>query len=109
MSKERLEEMEELLNEYYENIDDPFAITDIAMEIVGKMGYFVNRVNKLEDEVDRLNGVLHFKLSEENIKNECIRKLRQQNKRYREALEEIARGRFSGASYKARQALEGME
>jgi|GEM_PF-4212735 len=33
--------------------------------------------------------------------------LREQNKRYREALEEIARGRFSGASYKARKALEG--
>lgn len=34
---------------------------------------------------------------------------KQQNKRYREALEEIARGRFPGASYKARKALEESE
>ena len=36
-----------------------------------------------------------------------VGELEQQNKRYREALEEIARGRFPGASYKARKALEG--
>lgn len=35
-----------------------------------------------------------------------IEGLEQQNKRYREALEEIARGRFPGASYIAKQALE---
>jgi len=50
MSKERLEEMEELLNEYYENIDDPFASTDNAMAIVDKVGYFVKRVQELEEE-----------------------------------------------------------
>lgn len=32
---------------------------------------------------------------------------KRKNQRYKQALEEIARGRFSGASYKARQALEG--
>ena len=32
-----------------------------------------------------------------------------QIKRYRETLEEIARGRFPGASYEARKALEGDE
>lgn len=33
----------------------------------------------------------------------------QEIERYREALEEIARGRFPGASYKARKALEESE
>ena len=36
---------------------------------------------------------------------ERVEELVEENKRYREALEEIARGRFSGASYKARKAL----
>src|SRR5690625_3210317 len=38
-----------------------------------------------------------------------IQSLEYQIKRYREALEEIARGRFPGASYKARKALEREE
>ena len=39
--------------------------------------------------------------------NQSLAELMVENKCYREALEEIARGRFPGASYKARKALEG--
>jgi hypothetical protein len=50
-----------------------------------------------------------YKESEESHSEtkELLKSIVNQNKRYREALEEIARGRFSGASYKARKALEG--
>jgi len=51
-----------------------------------------------------------FKDAIDQIKDDdYIEKLEQQNKRYRKTLEEIARGRFPGASYKARKALEGEE
>ena len=78
MSKERLEEMEELLNVYYENIDDPFAITDNAMAIVDKVGYFVNRVQELEAII------------EQDERQAVLEGLYGQNNRYREALERIA-------------------
>lgn len=86
MSKERLEEMEELLNEYYENIDDPFASTDNAMAIVDKVGYFVKRVQELEEIIGTGN------------RREAFIKVYEQNKRYREALEKIEKEGTYGTS-----------
>ena len=58
-----------------------------------------------------VSGMLNAdELIEEVVELEQINEvLINQIKRYREALEEIARGRFPGASYKARKALEGDE
>ena len=86
MSKERLEEarlMAEMLRvETRLPHDFPFDLVDWLVEQA-------ELVEKLEEEVDRLNGALHFQLSEENIKNERIRKLHRQNRRYLEAIEDI--------------------
>lgn len=110
MSKERLEEMEELLNEYYENIDDPFASTDNAMAIVDKVGYLINRVQELEeikseaikqiDVTQRRNKGLeervheleeHLRLANQYVKKEreINTRLEQQNKCYREAIDYV--------------------
>ena len=61
MSKKRLEEMEELLNDYYENIDDPFTSTDNAMAIIDKVGYFVNRVQELEGDKKAMGDLVEKK------------------------------------------------
>lgn len=82
MSKERLEEIEVLLNEYYDNIEDPFATTDNAMAIVDKVGYFVNWVKELEEDKKALGD-----LNEATIKTAWD--IKQQNKRYREAFRQI--------------------
>ena len=61
--------------------------------------WLINRVEELEKVIGDLDeNVAAF----ETLWLEEKRK----NQRYKQALEEIARGRFSGASYKARQALE---
>ena len=86
MSKERLEEMEELLNEYYGNLDDPFASTDNAMAIIDKVGYFVKRVQDLEKEKERYQSGRNVAVATKMKMDD----LEQQNKRYREALELIA-------------------
>src|SRR5699024_7992060 len=80
--KKQIEEMEELLSEYYENIDESFASVDIAMEIVDRVDYFVNRVQELEQSFTTMRD------NYEPLEGEC-NKLEQQNKRYREALEFI--------------------
>jgi|SRR5699024_6315844 len=77
MKKERLEEMKELLNEYYEDIDDPFASTDNTMAIVDRVGYFVNRVQELEENNIALLEALRFQDED----------LTKQNKAYREVLD----------------------
>ena len=46
-------------------------------------------------------------VKENNELRKQIQQAQAKAERYKQALEEIARGRFSGASYKARQALEG--
>ena len=72
--------MEELLNDYYENIDDPFTSTDNAMAIIDKVGYFVNRVQELEGDKKAMGDLV------EKIAKTAW-DIEQQNNRYREALE----------------------
>lgn len=87
--KERLEEMEELLNDYYESIDDPFASTDNAMAIIDKVGYFLNRVQELEENLERRDGVYRenvYRMEKEHQLFDRIGALENQNKRYREAI-----------------------
>lgn len=71
------------------------------------------RVEKLELEINDWRTEVQkwqkfYKESEESHLEvlELLESILKQNKHYREALKEIARGRFPGASYKARQALE---
>ena len=54
--KERLEEMEVLINEYYDNIDDPFATTDIAIEIIEKTVWLIKQNKKQTEQVGVLLG-----------------------------------------------------
>lgn len=54
--KKRLEEMEVLINEYYDNIDDPFATTDIAIEIIEKTVWLIMQNKKQTEQVDVLLG-----------------------------------------------------
>mgnify|MGYP001275676107 CR=1 FL=1 len=54
------------------------------------------RCNELEDAYFKIQ-LIENQLHQAQVKAE----------RYKQALEEIARGRFPGANYKARQALEG--
>lgn len=72
------------------------------------------RVEELEQEVndwrdEAIKWNIRFRESEESHleTKELLHSTISEIKRYKQALEEIARGRFSGASYKARQALEG--
>lgn len=72
------------------------------------------RVEELEKDLDewRNEAIKVFKRFEEYQERyletkEVLHSTVSENKRLREALEEIARGRVPGASYKARQALEG--
>ena len=67
------------------------------------------RVEELQDEVNRLKDLEEGLRLNIKIKQEGIDFLKQENERYREVLEEIARGRFPGASYKAREVLKEME
>src|SRR5690606_17112885 len=78
--------------------------------------WLINRVEELELEVSDWRAEVQkwqqfYKESEESYSEtkELLKSIVNQNKRYREALEEIARGGFPGASYKARKALEGEE
>ena len=102
MSKERLEEIKQYLIHFYNAVD---VEEDIKVYIFNtlKIEWLIEqaeRVQELEETVEdykTVNKELHQR----------GRKIRKQNKRLREALEEIARGRFPGASYKARKALGG--
>jgi hypothetical protein len=76
--------------------------------------WLINRVEELEQEVndwrdEAIKWNIRFRESEESHleTKELLHSTISEIKRYKQALEEIARGRFSGASYKARQALEG--
>lgn len=112
MNKERLGEFEELLNEYYENIDEPFAATDIAISIVEKSNWLLayakeqaERMHKLEEDIETLSWDLHKSMrilieSEKELEsfesgerrkikklNQTITRLSHQNKRCHKALE----------------------
>ena len=81
MSKEWLEEIRKLLVNLYN-----------AVDVDEEMKHYIFNDLKIEWLIEQA---------------ERVNELEQQNKRYREVLEEIARGRLPGASYKARKALEG--
>ena len=110
--KERLEEIEKNLDPlgygmggHLISVNDIYWLVKYAREQA-------ERVEELEEEVDRLNGALHYQLSQENIRNEENRKLRYKNKRYKEALESIKElgewGMFTDKYARiAREALEG--
>ena len=88
MSKERLEEL----------LDDlPYSIRHSG-ELEPLKQFAREQAERVSKQETRINN-LTFDLAVS----------RAQNKRYRGVLEEIARGRFPGASYKARKALEGEE
>lgn len=92
--KERLEELEtkySTLTVFGEKNSTEYTEVDVEDLVFLIQNGFkqAELVEKLEEEVDRLNGALHFQLSEENIKNERIRKLHRQNRRYLEAIEDI--------------------
>jgi hypothetical protein len=90
--KERLEEIKKELELDWSDIS--YVVNQVDVK------WLINRVEELEQVIGDLDeNVAAF----ETLWLEEKRK----NKHYKQALEEIARGRFSGASYKARQALEG--
>ena len=93
--KERLENMVAL------GVDDQGNVTLKGDDYHWLMEQ-AERVQELESELNKQIEI-GYKFEGE------VYDLAKENKRYREALEEIARGRFPGASYKARQALEGEE
>src|SRR5690625_4097745 len=108
MSKERLEEIAYNVGISLDgekalmSSDDYDFLYNYALEQA-------ERVQELEDELQELKKKLLTLTKENNqVNDELIDEFRQ-NKRYREALEEIARGSFPGASYKARKALEESE
>ena len=82
--KERLEEIKKELELDWSDISYVVNQDDVKW-LIEQAG----RVQELEEEVDRLNGALHYQLSQENIRNEENRKLKYKNKRYREALKNI--------------------
>src|SRR5690625_1985742 len=119
---EKAIEIINLRNRYYEELDETEAINYIIEQ--------AKRVPELEEENKELESLAKMQHDAKiEIEKRCLEleeKLKDQidsnwkldkinrmwlrdNKRYREALEEIARGRFPGASYKARKALEGTE
>jgi CCR4-NOT transcriptional regulation complex NOT5 subunit len=69
--------------------------------------WLINRVEELEEREKLYKEVIqsYGRLADGFIDD--IESLVKRNEHYKQALEEIARGRFTGASYKARQALEG--
>ena len=77
------------------------------------VSWLINHVEELELEINDWRAEVQkwqkfYKESEESHLETkgLLYSTISENKRYREVLEEIARGRFPGASYKARQALE---
>lgn len=112
----------ELMNEAYEwrkHIKNLVTTTDDELyhkrsKVFDWLIKQAERVEELELEINDWRAEVQkwqkfYKESEESHSEtkELLKSIVNQNKRYREALEEIARGRFSGASYKARKALEG--
>ena len=86
--KERLEEIEKNLDPLgYGMGGHLISVNDIHW-LVKYARKQAERVQELEEEVDRLNRALHYQLSQENIRNEENRKLKYKNKRYREAIKE---------------------
>lgn len=76
--------------------------------------WLMEKVEELELEINDWRAEVQkwqkfYEESEESHSEtkELLKSIVNQNKRYREVLGEIARGRLPGASYKARQALGG--
>lgn len=108
--KERMEEIKEIYRWAIENsIANRIADSDIDWLIkqAERVEELELEVNDWRDEAIKWN--IRFRESEESHSEtkELLKSIVNQNKRYREVLEEIARGRLPGASYKARQALGG--
>lgn len=68
---------------------------------IGHVDWLLNRIEELEKDNKRLRDLNYHN----NLP--AMKSMYEENQRYKQALEEIARGRFPGASYKARQALKG--
>lgn len=105
---ERLEEIKKELELDWSDISYVVNQDDVK--------WLINRVEELELEVNDWRAEVQkwqkfYKESEESHleTKELLYSTISENKRYREVLEEIARGRLPGASYKARQTLEGDE
>ena len=98
------ERLEEIKNRYLVGIHILYGTTwvTIPKEDFDWLIEQAERVEELEEERDEWKDTAQFYYM-------TNQELREQNKRYREVLEEIARGRFPGASYKARQALRSDE
>ncbi len=106
INKERLEEIKKELELDWSDIS--YVVNQVDVK------WLINRVEELEQEVndwrdEAIKWNIRFRESEESHleTKELLHSTISEIKRYKQALEEIARGRFSGASYKARQALEG--
>lgn len=110
--KERLEEIK---NSFLEGIHTLFGTPWVSMP-KENFEWLIEQLEKLEElelEINDWRAEVQkwqrfYKESEESHleTKELLKSIVNQNKRYREVLEEIARDRLPGASYKARQALE---
>lgn len=89
---QRIREQEEFLKFYRDQFEELQLEVNDWRDAAIKWN---KRFEESEESHSETKELLHFTISE--------------IKRYKQALEEIARGRFSGASYKARQALEESE
>lgn len=103
---QRIREQEELLKFYREQLS---INTNNMKQLQKRIEELQLEVNDWRAEVQKWQKF--YKESEESHSEtkELLHSTISENKRYKQALEEIARGRFSGASYKARKALEGEE
>src|SRR5699024_8615269 len=81
--------MEVLLNEYYDNIDDPFATTDIAIEIIEKTVWLIKQNKKQTEQVDVLLGENENHFCNIKSMERRIKKLEKENKRYHEVIVKI--------------------
>lgn len=106
MNKEKIKEVKKLRKDFwhhekrkeYQLADE--VLHTIANHYLDELIEQSERVFELEEEIDRLNGALHYQLTQENIRNEVNRKLIKQNKRYREALELLAKQETLGKDVK---------
>ena len=111
--KERLKEFKKQIEFLDDSADmDDFGRFVDTLQNMYEDGEFHWIIRYLKEQAERVQELEETVEDYKTVNKELHqrgRKVRKQNKRYQEALEEIARGRFPGASYKARKALEGEE
>src|SRR5690625_4190503 len=104
MAEEELTDIERRVEEARQ---DGEGVGELALVDIPKLLAEIERWNRLHGEVLEIGRNIEIDRNTTEIEyREYVERTDAEIDRYREALEEIARGRFPGASYKARQTLE---